>query len=222
MLPSVRPRAVALAKGHGDCTARRLPSSCRSPTQNPVNSPRSTRVGGADPHHARVRHQQPAVREEFLPGSYAGAPMTSASTLDDWARLLKREWEARGTLPSRDLFVASHPGWNDPVAWERTAATEVELFLAGLDADWLRTVEVLELGCGSGRLARRLRAATRSYTGFDIAPSMVAAAQQRCADLDGARFFVGDGLSVPAGARDRAYGLVLAVAVFIHCPRAVV
>jgi SAM-dependent methyltransferase len=148
--------------------------------------------------------------------------MSTAWTPDDWARLLKREWEARGALPSRDLFVASHAGWNDPVAWERTAATEVELFLAGLDADWLRTIDVLELGCGSGRLARRLRAAARSYTGFDIAPSMVAAAQQRCAGVDGVRFFVGDGLSVPDPARDRAYGLVLAAAVFIHCPRAVI
>jgi SAM-dependent methyltransferase len=148
--------------------------------------------------------------------------MTGETTPDDWARLLKQEWEARGALPSRDLFVASHPGWNDPEAWERTAATEIELFLAGLDPDWLRGVDVLELGCGSGRLARRLRAAARSYTGFDIAPSMVAAAQRRCADVDGVRFFVGDGLTVPATARDRQYGLVLAVAVFIHCPRAVI
>ena len=36
------------------------------------------------------------------------------------------------------------------------------------------------------------------------------------------RFFVGDGLSVPEPARDRQYGLVLACAVFIHCPRAVI
>ncbi|MFN7668993.1 MAG: class I SAM-dependent methyltransferase [Planctomycetota bacterium] len=143
-------------------------------------------------------------------------------TPDDWARQLKRDWEARAALASRDLFVASHAGWNDPVAWDRTAATEVELFLAGLDAAWLRGVDVLELGCGSGRLAPRLRAAARSYTGFDIAAGMAAVAAQRCAGLDGVRFFVGDGLSVPPPAQDRQYGLVLAVAVFIHCPRDVI
>ncbi|MEO6594922.1 MAG: hypothetical protein ABIP94_09245, partial [Planctomycetota bacterium] len=71
----------------------------------------------------------------------------------DWAKQLAANWEARAALPSRDLFVASHPGWNDPIAWEQHAATEVELFLAGLDLQWLRTVDVLELGCGSGRLA---------------------------------------------------------------------
>jgi hypothetical protein len=36
------------------------------------------------------------------------------------------------------------------------------------------------------------------------------------------RLFQGDGLGVPAGARDRQYRLVLAVAVFIHCPREVI
>lgn len=144
------------------------------------------------------------------------------STPDDWARQLKRDWEARAALDSRDLFVASHAGWNDPVAWDRTAATEVELFLAGLDPDWLRGIDILELGCGSGRLAPRLRAAARSYTGFDIAAGMAAAAERRCAGIPGARFFVGDGLAVPAGACDRCYGLVLAVAVFIHCPRDVI
>ncbi|MFY9341046.1 MAG: class I SAM-dependent methyltransferase [Planctomycetota bacterium] len=139
-----------------------------------------------------------------------------------WARQLAANWEARAALPSRDLFVASHPGWNDPATWERTAATEVSLYFAGLDRAWLRTVDVLELGCGSGRLVRLLRAAARSYTGFDIAAGMVAAAERRCAGVDGVRFFVGDGLAVPAGARDRRYGLVLANAVFIHCPRSVI
>lgn len=148
--------------------------------------------------------------------------MTEDRSPEQWADLLRREWQARAALPSRDLFVASHAGWNDEAAWERTAATEVELFLAGLDSAWLRGVDVLELGCGSGRLARRLRAAARSYTGYDIAAGMVAAAEARTQDHEGIRFFVGDGLSVPAGARDRQYGLVLACAVFIHCPRAVI
>jgi SAM-dependent methyltransferase len=122
--------------------------------------------------------------------------MAQPATTDEWAQLLKREWEARAALPSRDLFVASHAGWNDPAAWERTAATEVTLFLAGLDPQWLRGVDVLELGCGSGRLARRLRASARSYTGYDIATGMVAAAQQRTVGVDGVRFFVGNGLEV--------------------------
>lgn len=136
--------------------------------------------------------------------------------------MLAANWEKRASLPSRDLFVASHPRWNDPVAWEAHAKTEADLFVSGLDAAWLAARDVLEIGCGSGRLVRTLRSRARSYTGFDIAQGMVQAAQRRAAGLDGVRFFVGDGLSVPAAARDRQYGLILAVAVFIHCPRPVI
>ncbi|HEX5052385.1 MAG TPA: class I SAM-dependent methyltransferase [Planctomycetota bacterium] len=148
--------------------------------------------------------------------------MDSERSLVEWAAQLRADWTARAALSSRDLFVASHPGWNDEAAWEKHAATEVELFLAGLDLAWLRTVDVLEIGCGSGRLVRLLRAAARSYTGFDIAPGMLEAAHRRAAGLAGVRFFLGEGLGVPAAARDRSYGLVLACAVFIHCPRPVI
>lgn len=148
--------------------------------------------------------------------------MSDERPLHAWAHLLAQDWEARARLPSRDLFVASHPGWDDPEAWLRHARTEVELFLSGLDADWLAGADVLEIGCGSGRLVPVLRPQVRSYTGFDIAAGMVEAARERCRDLDGVRFFHGDGLGVPAAARDRSYLLVLAVAVLIHCPRPVI
>lgn len=143
-------------------------------------------------------------------------------SLQDWARMLATNWEARSRRPTRDLFVASHAGWQDPVAWEKHARIELELFLSNLDAVWLRDADVLEIGCGSGRLIPFLRPRVRSYTGIDIAAGMVEAAQQRARGLDGVRLFVGDGLSVPVGACDRQYRLVLAVAVFIHCPREVI
>lgn len=148
--------------------------------------------------------------------------MTGTDTLRDWADRLGRDWEARARLPSRDLFVASHPGWNDPDAWERHARTELELFLSGLDPAWLAAADVLEIGCGSGRLVPFLRPRVRTYTGFDIAAGMVAAARRRAAALPDVRLYLGDGLSVPEAARDRPYRLIVAVAVFIHCPREVI
>jgi len=149
-------------------------------------------------------------------------PGTSERSAREWAELLRRNWEARASLPSRDLFVASHPGWNDPVAWERHARTELELFLMDLNATWIREADVLEIGCGSGRLAPFLRPHVRSYTGFDISQGMVDAARRRCDGMEGFRFFRGDGLGVPEPARDREYRLALAIAVFIHCPREVI
>ena len=149
-------------------------------------------------------------------------PTDDEPDADGWAGVLARHWEERAASPSRDFFVASHPGWDDPVAWEATARRDAELFLHGLDADWLAGADVLEIGCGVGRLARSLCERVAGYTGVDIAPGMVAEARARCADLDTARFCVGDGLGLPAEARDRHYDLVLSVAVLIHCPREVI
>ena len=140
----------------------------------------------------------------------------------EWAVLLKRNWEDRAQSSSRDFYVASHPGWNDPEIWARQAETDTGLFLHSLEADWLAPAHVLEIGCGVGRLAGPLRSHCASYTGFDIAESMVAEARRRHDGADGVRFLVGDGLGVPGEAADRAYRLALAAAVFIHCPREVI
>lgn len=148
--------------------------------------------------------------------------MSDVQSVEAWARLLATNWEARAKLPSRDLFVASHPGWNDPKEWERHARIETELFVSGLEEDWLAAADVLEIGCGSGRLVSILRSQVRSYTGIDIAAGMVDAARRRCENLGGVRFFQGDGLSVPSAAQDRRYQLILSVAVLIHCPRKVI
>jgi SAM-dependent methyltransferase len=141
---------------------------------------------------------------------------------EDWAAFLSRSWEERARHPSRDFFVASNPGWSDPERWDRQAQQELALFLTEIAPERLAGLDVLEIGCGSGRLAPFLAPRARSYTGFDIAPGMVEGARERAAGIANARFFVGDGLRVPEGAQDRTYGLAIAVAVFIHCPRSVI
>lgn len=139
-------------------------------------------------------------------------------TPEEWASLLRNNWEERGRSTSRDFYIASHPGWDDDAAWAQQAAVDAGLFLHGLEDAWLAQADVLEVGCGVGRLAGPLGDRCRSYTGFDIAEPMVVEARERHAGRDDLRFFVGDGLGVPEAARDRRYRLALAVAVFIHCP----
>jgi SAM-dependent methyltransferase len=70
--------------------------------------------------------------------------------------------------------------------------------------------DVLDLGCGIGRVAAALAPRCRSVLGLDVAPGMVAEARRRCAGLANAQFEVtaGDGLDALAAA---AFDLVLAV-----------
>jgi len=139
-----------------------------------------------------------------------------------WAALLKSNWNQRGESPSRDFYVASHVGWQDSEVWQQQAAGDTAMMLSELDASWLVRARVLEMGCGVGRLVPHLLAATASYTGLDIAASMVEEARRRCSEHAEARFFESDGTSVPEAAKDRSYDLAIALAVFIHCPKQVI
>jgi len=139
-----------------------------------------------------------------------------------WSETLKREWEERSASPARDFFVASSPGWNDPEAWAAQARSDVDLILTNLSPEDLTDFHALEIGCGVGRLVPELAPRVKSYTGFDISRGMVEEARARCGGLRNARFFEGPGAQVPEEARDRSYNRVLAVAVFIHCPKEVI
>lgn len=135
----------------------------------------------------------------------------------------RAEWEARARSRYRNFYVASHFGFDRPEAWERQARADVQALLHRLEWDRegcigetpFHEVEALEIGCGVGRLAVQLEPKLKSYTGFDIAPTMVEAA--RAGSPRSCRFFVGSGDAIPQAARDRAYQLVIAWAVFIHC-----
>ena len=140
----------------------------------------------------------------------------------EWAKLLKREWEARARSPFRDFFVASHQGWDDRKVRERRAAADAEMALTGLHTERLARMEVLEVGCGVGRLAGVIAPRVKGYTGFDIAPAMVEEARRKNEGLENVRFFVSGGLDLPMEAKDREYDLAFALAVFIHCPRDVI
>lgn len=69
---------------------------------------------------------------------------------------------------------------------------------------------VLDIGCGIGRVAQALAGKVAEITGIDIAPGMIAAARQRCADLPNV-------MLLPTSGRDLApfpaasFDLVLAI-----------
>jgi SAM-dependent methyltransferase len=92
--------------------------------------------------------------------------------------------------------------------------------------DWLRGLgllrgrpEVLDLGCGIGRMAAALAPEAGGVLGLDLSPRMVEAARQRCAGLAGLEFRTCTGQDLaPLGAA--GFDLVLAVDVFPYLAQA--
>ena len=70
--------------------------------------------------------------------------------------------------------------------------------------------EVLDIGCGIGRFVQALAAQVAAVVGIDIAPGMIAAAQQRCAGLSNVRLLLTSGRDL-AGFGCASFDLVLAV-----------
>lgn len=70
--------------------------------------------------------------------------------------------------------------------------------------------DVLDLGCGIGRIAAALARRCRSVLGLDVSPGMVAEARRRCAGWENVRFEVTAGEDL-AFLPEAAFDLVLAV-----------
>ena len=79
--------------------------------------------------------------------------------------------------------------------------------------------DILDLGCGIGRIAAALAPAAGSVLGLDLSPGMVAAARARCAGLARLRFAACSGRDL-AGFDDASFDLVLAVDVFPYLVQA--
>lgn len=70
--------------------------------------------------------------------------------------------------------------------------------------------DVLDLGCGAGRLARPLAAEVRRVVGVDVSSGMLARARVRCRGIGNAAFRLVDGAGLP-GLEDASFDLVVAV-----------
>ena len=117
---------------------------------------------------------------------------------------------------SPEASVAAY-SLGDPVLLE-AATREV--------VDWLRGLglldgrpEVLDLGCGIGRLAAALAPRAAGVLGLDVSPGMIDAARARCPAVPGLRFAVCSGRDL-AGQGDASCDLVLAVDVFPYLVQA--
>jgi ubiquinone/menaquinone biosynthesis C-methylase UbiE len=108
------------------------------------------------------------------------------------------------TLPTlREFWAGQAETYDDEVDHGLRDATAREAWRARL-ADWLPSepATVLDLGCGTGSLARLALEAGHRVMGVDLAPSMVALAEQKCAEQVAggqARFLVGDAALPPVG-----------------------
>lgn len=89
------------------------------------------------------------------------------------------------------------------------------VLLAALPA---RCDALLEVGCGTGALTRKLAARAAAVVGIDLAPGMVEAARARCAGLANVRLELADATAWDVGAA--RWDAIVSVATLHHLPAA--
>jgi 2-polyprenyl-3-methyl-5-hydroxy-6-metoxy-1,4-benzoquinol methylase len=77
-------------------------------------------------------------------------------------------------------------------------------------------VDVLEVGCGLGRLTAKLATSHRQVTGIDLSPEMIERARQRVGSMPHVSFLCGDFLEQDLGAQK--FDCVISAATLHHMP----
>ncbi len=129
------------------------------------------------------------------------------------ARRMREDWDERARRNARYFIDCGHGG-SDEEFW-RSGPRDVEDFvLEGLALS--PEAEVLEIGCGMGRLLRPLSERVARATGVDISGEMIARAAEALADRPNVRLLRTDGdlPDTPEGSLDLVYSFV----VFQHVP----
>jgi ubiquinone/menaquinone biosynthesis C-methylase UbiE len=108
---------------------------------------------------------------------------------------------------SEEASVALYSLGNPQLLEQATAEIVAQLERWGVATS---ETDVLDIGCGIGRLLVALSPKVRSVTGVDVSAEMVKVAQRRCASYPNVTIIKGDGRGL-AGLRDGAFDLALAV-----------
>ena len=187
----------------------------------------------------------PAAIERSLQDHRSAAPRWAAmmrlllgrrSTLDALAAEVQAtvaEHDASGMTPAdgvaRIAAFFDHAVQHSPEASVALYSLGDPAILAAATAEvvaWLENqgllrpgIDVLDLGCGIGRIAAALAPRCRSVLGLDVSAGMVAEARRRHAALPGVTFAQTDGQGLD-GLPDQAFDLIVAVDSFPYIVQA--
>ncbi|MEP7341932.1 MAG: methyltransferase domain-containing protein [Acidobacteriota bacterium] len=145
--------------------------------------------------------------------------------LQEFAFLMKHDWDDRARQDAK-WFINTLRFQQTDEEFDQTGAFEVErlvradlpLLTRGRDPKSLR---VLEIGCGAGRMTRHLANLFGEVVGVDVSGEMIRQARQRLRDAVNVQLHETSGVDF-AALPDGHFDLILSAYVFQHVPSAAV
>ena len=130
---------------------------------------------------------------------------------------MRDDWDRRAKEDAR-WHIATNSESASAETFHARAVVDVEKFFSGIESSLHEEQDVLDLGCGVGRLAAVLAPRVRSVLGVDVSGEMLDQAKEWCRDMPNVRFLQNDGVSL-AGVPDGTIGLLMSYVVLHHIPR---
>jgi SAM-dependent methyltransferase len=133
-------------------------------------------------------------------------------------RATRRFWDRRAREDAF-FFVDSRLDYGEPDLDRFWAEGEraVDDLLGRLGVELAESDDVVEIGCGVGRLTRTIAARARSVRAIDVSPRMLELAREHNPGLDGVDWIAGDGVSL-APLADASADACVSHVVFQHIP----
>ncbi|MCI0525521.1 MAG: methyltransferase domain-containing protein [Acidobacteria bacterium] len=151
------------------------------------------------------------------------SPMAEERRLWDFTQAMKRDWDERALKDAKWFINSLRLGQSEEefdqsgvVEIERLVLADLPLLAQGRDPKSLR---VLEIGCGAGRMTKHLAAVFGEVAGVDVSGEMIRQARARLAGIANARLYETSGVDF-AIFPDEEFDLILSAYVFQHVPSA--
>lgn len=131
---------------------------------------------------------------------------------------MRRFWDARAA-EDPFYFVDNRQRYRRPdeARFWAEGENDLDALLSAVEVRIAPTDEVVEIGCGIGRLTRVLSARARTVRALDVSPRMLAHARARGAELGNVEWLLGDGSSLQ-GVADESADVCISHVVFQHLP----
>jgi SAM-dependent methyltransferase len=128
-------------------------------------------------------------------------------------------WDARAREDAVHFVDTREPyGEGDLRRFFANGERDLDTLLTALGVVVRADADVLDIGCGLGRLTRPLASRARRVTGLDVSPEMLERARGLHRDLTNVTWLLGDGTSL-AGIPDASLDGAVSHVVFQHLPR---
>ncbi|MBM3734592.1 MAG: class I SAM-dependent methyltransferase [Acidobacteria bacterium] len=147
--------------------------------------------------------------------------MNDPATPPETLARMKRDWDARAAENARYYVATRQTEWKDEEWWESGRATVREQILndminicQGLDP---KSMRVLEIGCGAGRITRALAEVFGMVYAVDISAEMIRQARHALRDVPNAFLFENNGKDLDV-LGNTPIDFAFSIIVFQHIP----